>query len=94
MSYPQPDRSSDEYQEITKRFVEEAVSITQQLAAVVGKFSAPERPAVIRCAQAIYKDLLCRRASLALSPKSEWAVDLLLDGIGARLRILTDSAEN
>ena len=79
-------------QESAKRFVEEAISVTQQLVAIIGKPSAPDRSMVIERGQNVYEDLLRRRGSLVLSPMSEWAIDLLLDVIKTRLQILTDSS--
>lgn len=78
-------------QDSAKRFVDEAIAITQRLAVITGRPSAPDRPAIIRDGQNIYQDLLRRRPFLVLSPMSEWAVDLLLDGIKTRLGILTES---
>lgn len=81
-----------ENQDRVSQFVEEAIAITQQLATITGRLSAPERPAIIRNSQNVYGDLQRRRAALVLAPMSEWAIDLLLDGIKTRLGILNESS--
>ena len=81
----------DNNRNTAKQFFEEAISVNQQLARIIRNPSAPEWSPVIRSERTTYQDLLRRRGSLVLSPLSEWAVDLLLDSIKWRLRVLSDS---
>jgi uncharacterized protein YfkK (UPF0435 family) len=81
----------DRDQKTAKQFVQEAVSATRQLDEVIGKPWRPERPVVMQRGQDVYEDLIRRRGSLVLSPMTEWAVDLMLDGIRSRLQILNES---
>lgn len=92
MSQAQPEPISDNNRNTAKQFLEEAIYVTQQLARIIRNPSAPDWSSVIRSERTTYQDLLRRRSSLVLSPLAEWAVDLLLDSIKSRLRILSDCA--
>lgn len=93
MPHIEPDLIENENRRVATQFVEEAISLFQQLDAVIGKPFLPDRPIVIQSGHTVYQDLLCRRRTLVLSPLSQWAVDLLLDGLRNRLQILSEPIE-
>jgi len=93
MPHIEPDPTENENRRSATQFVEEAISLFQQLDAVIGKPFLPDRPTVIQSGHTVYQDLLCRRRALVLSPLSQWAVDLLLDGLRNRLQILSEPIE-